>query len=492
MDEASSTETTTDDASTNEPVEQPDTESNEESVSGAGHEVDAEIFNLDSTFEDLGIRNSVMKALKEMDFKHPTCIQYELIPRILENKDVLGQAKTGTGKTAAFGLPILQLADRDTPMQALILAPVRELASQIMVELEKFGKYTPIRAVNVVGGEKMKKQINRLKDGAQIIVGTPGRVIDLLDRGVIKLENIKWVVLDEVDRMLDIGFRDDIRNILKRIKHPHQTSFVSATISDEIERLGRRFMREDAEKISTVSASLTVSQVDQKHLPVAGWDKMRLLAHLLKHEHFDLTIVFCRMKVTVREVAEYLQEQGLDAREMHGDMHQSWRNKVMKKLRSGTVDVLVASDLAARGLDVEGVSHIINYDLPPDPEVYIHRIGRTARAGRRGTAWSFVLPREGKLLMEIEKLSGVMIDRLEYPDFEASEKPEGWTDPDPNAPPDFVHELEPPKPRSETPLHGPVDEKKGVDASMFPSGIVPKSMPKKRLGSKFRTGRRGM
>jgi ATP-dependent RNA helicase DeaD len=447
----------------------------------------SDIFDLSTTFAQMGLSDHVLKSLNEAGFEHPTHIQSQLIPPALAGRDLLGQAKTGTGKTAAFVLPILVKADPTVGSQALILAPTRELAVQIVSETAKLAKYTGIRAVSVVGGESYRDQVQGLKGGAHIIVGTPGRVMDLHHRGQLDFKDIRWVVLDEVDRMLDIGFREDIRKILARITSDHQTIFVSATLSEEIERLGRRYMKEDAEKICTVATSLTVSLVDQKYVPVKPWDKKRLLVHLLTHEEPALTLVFCRTKRTVSGVAKYLNDKGIEAFEIHGDLPQGKRNRIMQRFREGKLEVLVASDLASRGIDVEGITHIINYDLPEDPEVYVHRIGRTARAGRSGTAWSFVTPDQGQMLTDIEILTSVHIENLEYNDFQASPQPESWTAegkggyrPAPSAAP-----AEPPKSRSQETVGVP----ETFDAAAFPGGIVPKGPPTKTLGSRLKSRR---
>ncbi len=442
-----------------------------------------DVFDESVTFADLGLCSSLLKGLDAMGFQHPTHIQSKLIKPMLEGRDLLGQAKTGTGKTAAFALPILNNADKETGAQALILAPTRELAIQIVSEIVELGKFTPLDAVPVTGGASANTQRDALKRGVQIVVGTPGRVMDMYQRKALPFNNLRWVVLDEVDRMLDIGFREDIRKILSKITHPHQTVFVSATISEEIERLARRFMNDDAEKIVTVAKSLTVSQVDQKYVPVSKRDKTRMLVHLLSHEDPALTLIFCRMKVTVRDVTRALKDHGIDAHEIHADLNQSKRNRIMKRLREGNLEVLVASDLASRGLDVQGITHIINYDLPEDPEVYVHRIGRTARAGRSGVAWTFVEPEQGQLLTEVEKLTGVLLERLEYPDFEESKPPEGRDEPrgDPTRKTDpglttahrYAKDNADPEP----------------DPNKFPGGIVPKGPAPRGLGSRMRTRR---
>ncbi|QNN24749.1 DEAD/DEAH box helicase [Planctomycetales bacterium ZRK34] len=448
-----------------------------------------DIFNEDITFADLGLRDSVMKGVDECGFIHPTHIQATLIPHILEGKDVLGQAKTGSGKTATFSLPLLHLADKDTHVQALVLAPTRELAVQITREMERLGKHTPIRAAAVVGGESYNKQIKAIKGGAQIIVGTPGRIMDLNQKGQLSFSNLRWVVLDEIDRMLDIGFRDDIRRLLSKVKTDHQTIFVSATISEEIERLGRQHMRPDAEKISTVADSLTVNLVEQYYVPVQPWDKQRMLIHLLTHIDPALTLIFCRTKKTVSRVAKALQKKDIEAFEIHGDLPQSKRTRIMDRLRSGKLEVLVASDLASRGLDVDGITHVVNYDLPDDPEVYVHRIGRTARAGRGGHAWAFVTPEQGQLLSEIEKLTNVHIEKLEYGDFEPTERPADWKDEKRGGwgGPEPPTAKQPPKSRFDSDEIKPEE----ADPNLFPGGIVPKGKPARTLGSRFKTRRGG-
>ncbi len=446
-----------------------------------------DLFDTSVTFADLGLRNSVVRAVEAAGFKHPTTIQAKLIPPILAGKDVIGQARTGTGKTAAFGLPIVHLADRDITAQALILAPTRELAAQVAAELEQFCHSTPIGVTCIVGGESMDAQRKSLAAGGHIVVGTPGRVMDLHGRGQLRFDNIRFAVLDEVDRMLDIGFRDDIKKILGSIKGEHQTVFVSATVDEPIEKLARTFMNADAERITTVAGSLTVSLVDQKHLPVEPWDKRTLLLHLLTHEDPDTTLVFCRTKHTVRKVTQYLREKGLSVREIHGDLAQNKRTNVMNSMREGKLDILVASDLAARGLDVEHITHVINYDLPEDPEVYIHRIGRTARAGRRGIAWSFVTPDQGQLLTEIEKLTGTQIEKKDYPGFRPGTPP---TDVQEQREKDAKWRAAAPATASSRAL---APELQGLSdeqiAAMFPGGKVPTGTPKQNLAGRFK--RRG-
>lgn len=438
------------------------------------------------SFEELGLSESVLAGIRDAGFEKPTEIQAALVPVILAGGDVIGQAKTGTGKTASFGLPILSRVDPAVPMQALILAPTRELAIQITAELNELGRHTGLEVSCIVGGESMRAQQRSIEKGGHIMVGTPGRILDMESRGQISFKDVRFACLDEVDRMLDIGFRDDIRKILSRIKGEHQTGFVSATMDAAIESLARQFMREDAQKISVVSGSLTVSQVDQKYLAVEPWDKRALLLKLLKIEKPETTVVFCRTKATVRKVTEYLREKGLGVREIHGDMHQDKRNKVMQSMREKRVDVLVASDLAARGLDIDHITHVINYDLPEDPEIYIHRIGRTARAGRQGVAWSFVTPDQGQMLTEIEKLTGVLIEKLDFPDFVPGPVPRDVAE-------DRQRQAE-----QRASVTTPADRQLTVATDalteeqvriMFPNGVVPTQAPRRGIGGKFR--RRG-
>ncbi|MEM9416612.1 MAG: DEAD/DEAH box helicase [Planctomycetota bacterium] len=448
----------------------------------------SDILNTEVTFDDLGLRDDVLAGIKSYGFIHPTDIQAELIPAALTGKDVIGQARTGTGKTAAFTLPILHLADPDIKGQALVLAPTRELAVQITKEMQELAQGTNLKVTSIIGGESMRDQQDSLERGGHLIVGTPGRVMDLYSRRQLSFKNLRFAVLDEVDRMLDIGFRDDIKKILSKMRGSHQTIFVSATMDKEIESLARAFMHEDAEKITTVGAALTVSMVDQLHLPVEPWDKKQLLLHLLTHEEPATTVVFCRTKMTVRKVAQYLRDKGVNCRDIHGDLHQSKRTRVMQQMRDNKLDVLVASDLAARGLDVEHITHVINYDLPEDPEVYVHRIGRTARAGRRGVAWSFVCPDQGQMLSDIEKLVGVLIEQKDYPDFKPGPVPKGVRE---------ERDARAKQREGQTTVADrvvkPDHEESGLSEeelkAMFPDGKVPKNMPKRGIGAKFR--RRG-
>jgi ATP-dependent RNA helicase DeaD len=440
----------------------------------------------DSSFADLGLRNSVLKGVEDQGFTSPTHIQSEMIPLVLAGRDVLGQSRTGTGKTAAFGLPLFHLAKRSTPFQSIVLAPTRELAIQIAGELSEFGKHTPIRVTPVFGGQAIKRQQDELAKGPEIIVATPGRLMDMLDRGNLHLNNISFIVLDEVDRMLDIGFREDIRKILGAIKTEHQTILVSATISDEIEKLAKKYMNDPA-RVDSSGGALTVELVEQYFLPVQRWDKKRLLVHLLIHEEPHLTLVFCATKRMVDDLTKHLSSKNIDVRSIHGDMPQSKRNAVMKHFRTGGLGVVIASDVAARGLDVDSISHVVNYDIPQDPEVYVHRIGRTARAGQRGTAWTFVTAQEGDLLTAVEKLANIEIPILNYPTFSPSPMPERMRRRKEEDEKKASDASPPPPSRNLAAAPAKIDLSK--DAARFPGGIVPSKMPPKMMGGRVRTSR---
>ncbi|MEO0630692.1 MAG: DEAD/DEAH box helicase, partial [Planctomycetota bacterium] len=441
-----------------------------------------DIFDHEHSFADLGLSESLCEQLASMHFQHPTHIQSKLIPPVLNGKDVLGQAKTGTGKTAAFGLPLLDLVKSGEANQALVLAPTRELAIQIHKEIEELGFKTNIRSVPIYGGQKIPTQAAKLEKGCEVVVGTPGRVMDMQRRGYLPFDNFKFVVLDEVDRMLDIGFRDDIKYILSKCPKSRQTMFVSATLTSDIEKLAKSFMT-DPEKIVTTAGSLTASMVKQYHLPVQPWDKRKLLYHLLTHEEPDLTLVFCRLKRKVDDLATYLTGKGIEAHAIHADLAQGKRNKVMEKLRAGQLSVLIASDLASRGIDVDGITHVINYDLPEDIELYVHRIGRTARAGSGGTAWSFVEPAQGPLLTDIENHVNAEIPKLEYPDFTPGEPPKGWIEDQKRK----EQQMQALKQKAQRHIPAvPTAEPEKADPSKFPGGVVPTKLPPKRLGGKVR------
>jgi len=428
--------------------------------------------NLPTAFAELGLERPVLGALARMGFMEPSDIQAQMIPLVLKSRDVLGQARTGTGKTAAFGLPILQMIHKNQGLQLLVLVPTRELAVQVAAELRRLADSTGLRIVPVYGGQRIKAQLHLLGKKPCAVVGTPGRLIDLLDRGALNIASIRFAVLDEVDRMLDIGFRDDIRNILGRIETPHQTVFVSATISDEINRLSKRYMTDPIE-VDVSRDEMTVSEVTQVFMTVDPWDKFRLLREVLKQEKPKLTIVFCNTKRNVSKITRQLHAAGIDATEIHGDLVQRKRERVMERFRKHNLHVLVATDLAARGIDVQGITHIVNYDIPDDTEAYVHRIGRTARMGSFGKAIAFVTREQGKQLTEIEMLINKQIPEAVI---------EG-----------FVPRPEPASLRkfSSAGLHAPhydTSQTVGQNAGTNEPTITP-AKPK-RLGAKFKPARR--
>jgi ATP-dependent RNA helicase DeaD len=367
-----------------------------------------------NAWEQLGLEPALLAAVRRAGFDAPTDIQREIIPLALQGRDVLGQARTGTGKTAAFALPTLQRLTPGAGLQALVLVPTRELATQVHEHVQRLAVEKPVRTVVVLGGRRMKEQIARLRRNPELVIGTPGRVLDLMRRGLLDLAGVRIAILDEVDRMLDIGFRDDIRQILKEITAPHQTIFVSATIDEEIRKLARTFMREPAE-VNVSGDMLTVESIRHGFVSVHPDDKFDTLLALLRHEQPKLAIVFTNTRHAARRIAQRLRKAGVNCREIHGDLVQSRRDRVMASFREQRTQVLVATDLLSRGLDVMEITHIVNYDVPEDPSAYVHRIGRTARMGQTGYAVTFVTPEEGKVLTEIEKLINREIEKFDAP-----------------------------------------------------------------------------
>lgn len=355
-------------------------------------------------FSDLEIRADILKSINEMGFEAPTSIQAECIPLILSGRDLVGQAQTGTGKTAAFGVPAIQHADSQSKLPSvLILCPTRELAIQVTGELIKLAKYTDgVFTVPVYGGQPIGRQLNALKKGAQIVVGTPGRVIDHLKRGTLKLDNLQKLILDEADEMLNMGFRDDIEKILGYSKGKAQTIMFSATVPKAIKRLMEKFMT-NPEVIKVEGKAETAANIDQYAMEVRDSMRTEAICRVLDMSEFRLTLIFCNTKRQCDSLVEELQARGYASDALHGDMSQNIRDKVMNKFRNRQIDILVATDVAARGIDVDEIDAVFNYDIPQDPEYYVHRIGRTARAGRPGVAITFASGRKYKRLKFIEK-----------------------------------------------------------------------------------------
>jgi ATP-dependent RNA helicase DeaD len=345
------------------------------------------------TFEELGLSAQLTKALTENGFKAPFPIQETAIPLILHGKDVVGQAHTGTGKTAAFGLPILQQIKPGGPVQVLILAPTRELAVQVTDEIIRFAKYTGIRAATIYGGQSINLQLDKLRRGVQIIVATPGRLIDHIKQGSIILDDVRFVVLDEADRMLDMGFIDDIKFILFYVNEDRQTCLFSATMPPEILRLAEEYMRQNKiEHVRLNEEEITLETIDQSYLVVEEREKFKHLMDFIRRNQNakSQTIVFAATKQRADRIAYKLRQEGFSAVTIHGDLSQKQRDNAMHKFKRGAEDILVATDIAARGIDVPAIGNVINYDVPEDPNLYFHRIGRTARAGGEGKAISLV------------------------------------------------------------------------------------------------------
>ncbi len=361
-------------------------------------------------FAQLGLSPGIVKRVARLGFTEPTDIQAALIPPALAGHDCLGQARTGTGKTAAFSLPMLEKIERGAGMQAIILVPTRELCGQVGEQIKLFTPRGGPRCLMVYGGTRVRSDLNRLEEGVEVVVGTPGRVLDLIRRGALKLDKTRLAVLDEVDRMLDIGFRDDIKAILRKVHKDAQMIFVSATMSPEIRRLTQVFMTDEVD-LNVSEDKLTVDQVVQEYMTVDQPEKFRALVAFLQADNPPLSIVFTRTKRSAQNVARKLKTRGIECAEIHGDLAQNRRGKVLADLKAGKLHVLVATDLASRGLDVLDVTHVVNYDISEDPSVYVHRVGRTARMGRTGYALTFVTREQGKELTAIEMLINKEIKR---------------------------------------------------------------------------------
>ncbi|CAD5359007.1 ATP-dependent RNA helicase [Enterobacter cancerogenus] len=373
----------------------------------------------ETTFADLGLKAPILEALTDLGYEKPSPIQAECIPHLLSGRDVLGMAQTGSGKTAAFSLPLLHNIDPDLRApQILVLAPTRELAVQVAEAMTEFSKH--MRGVNVValyGGQRYDVQLRALRQGPQIVVGTPGRLLDHLKRGTLDLSKLSGLVLDEADEMLRMGFIEDVETIMAQIPEGHQTALFSATMPEAIRRITRRFMKEPQE-VRIQSSVTTRPDISQSYWSVYGMRKNEALVRFLEAEDFDAAIIFVRTKNATLEVAEALERSGYNSAALNGDMNQALREQTLERLKDGRLDILIATDVAARGLDVERISLVVNYDIPMDSESYVHRIGRTGRAGRAGRALLFVENRERRLLRNIERTMKLTIPEAELPNAE--------------------------------------------------------------------------
>jgi ATP-dependent RNA helicase DeaD len=368
-----------------------------------------------ATFTDLGLSEPVIRSIINMGFEETTPIQELTIPAAMQGRDLIGQAQTGTGKTAAYGIPLVErIMEQAELVQGIVLAPTRELAVQVAEELNKIGQFKRIHALPIYGGQGIDWQIRALKKRPHIIVATPGRLMDHMRRKTIRLNDIKILVLDEADEMLNMGFLDDIETILKEIPVERQTLLFSATMPRQIQNIAQRFMKEP-ELISIKSMGVTVSDTEQHYVEVSERLKFDVLSRILDIQSPDLAIVFARTKRRVDELSEALSKRGYSAEGIHGDLTQSKRDSVLRQFKDGTVEVLVATDVAARGLDISGVTHVFNFDIPQDPEGYVHRVGRTGRAGKSGLAITLVTPREMGMLRLIEQVIKRRIVRKPIP-----------------------------------------------------------------------------
>ena len=372
---------------------------------------------MSTTFYELGVHHSILRGLQQMGFESATPIQEQVIPELMAGKDVIGQAQTGTGKTAAFGIPIIEKIDvEDTAVQALVLAPTRELAMQVSEEINKIARYKGVRSLAVYGGQEMGRQIRALKSRPQIIVATPGRLMDHMRRRTIRLANIKMVVLDEADEMLSMGFVEDIETILQEVPEERQTLLFSATMPKRLQAVTQAFMTEPT-IVKVKAKEMTVTNIDQRYIELTEKQKFDALCHLLDIELPELAIVFGRTKRRVDELTEALLVRGYEVEGIHGDMRQERRDKVIRRFKNKTIDILVATDVAARGLDISGVTHVFNFDLPQDAESYVHRIGRTGRAGKAGVAFTFVTAPEMAHLRYIEETTKGKMTKQTLPTY---------------------------------------------------------------------------
>lgn len=376
-----------------------------------------------NNFKELQISEEILRAIEDLGYEQPSPIQSRAIPEVLSGNDVIGQAQTGTGKTAAFSIPLLQNIDRNSrSLQAVVLCPTRELAIQVSEEMRKLTKYmSGVRTLPIYGGQPINRQIKALKGGVSVIIGTPGRVIDHINRKTLRMDNVKMVVLDEADEMLDMGFREDIETILQSVPEDRQTTLFSATMPKSILELTKKYQK-DPVHIKVVRKELTVSNIKQYYIETRNSNRLEVLTRIVDVYNPKLTVVFTNTKKGADELVSSLQARGYGADSLHGDMKQVQRDIVMDKFRSGTIDILVATDVAARGIDIDDVECVVNYELPQDEEYYVHRIGRTGRAGREGIAFSFVFGREMRRMKDIERYTKSKLEKHPIPTVDDVEK----------------------------------------------------------------------
>jgi ATP-dependent RNA helicase DeaD len=364
------------------------------------------------SFKDLPINKEILKSLNEIGFDTLFPIQAQAIMPLLEGKDVIGQAQTGTGKTAAFGVPMIQRLDQNVKgVQGLVLAPTRELAVQVADNISKFSKYAKIRVLPVYGGESINKQIHALKGNIHIVVGTPGRIIDLMKRNILSLSSIRFVVLDEADRMLDMGFLEDVEYILYKTPRDRQTSLFSATIDNQVMRICNKYMK-NPEQILVSKDEIAVTHMKQYYTVINQHGKFDVLCNILRQDGVEKVIVFCRTRRDTSRVSDQMHKKGFRVQALHAGFTQAQRDRAINDFKTGRLNLLVATDVAARGLDIQGITHIINYDVPNDPPVYFHRIGRTARKGTTGTAITLVSYGELNNFNNIKALTKTRIEEL--------------------------------------------------------------------------------
>jgi ATP-dependent RNA helicase DeaD len=388
-------------------------EGNQKLQTNSVEEKEKELEKSGSSFENLGILPEVLRSLKEIGYKSMFPIQAESIPPLLQGRDVIGQAHTGSGKTAAYAIPIIQRVEGTKPyVQALVIVPTRELALQVTDEFNKIARHTNVKAYSIYGGQAITPQIERLrKKTPQIVVATPGRLIDHLERGTIDLQDVRFVVLDEADRMLDMGFIEDVDYIMRKLPTDSQSALFSATMPKEIVRLADRYMNNPVEVLID-SDELSIDEIDQSYVMVDERSKFQALVEYIRKNGISSGIIFCATKIKTQRLAEKLQAQGFRASPIHGDLSQNRREHAMQNFRNGRIDLLVATDVAARGIDVPAVGHVINYDVPQDPLTYFHRIGRTARAGRAGKAITLVSNSEYPDFNRIAGMTEAQIKRV--------------------------------------------------------------------------------